>query len=245
MGPSVARDALVMIPTYNERQNLAALIEQVLQHSRCRVLVIDDDSPDGTGALADEIATAHPDRVEVLHRTGTRGFARSYLDGISHALTTDVSYIFQMDADFSHDPKYLAPMLAAAEQYDVVVGSRYTQGVSVVNWPLYRIMLSAFGNAYVRSVTGLPVRDCTSGFRCWRRSALEAVTGTHITSDGYSFQFEMLYEAVRMGLTGDGSADYLHRTVSGGVEAFRRRRAGSPGGAMAAGVAQHLQEARR
>ena len=200
MDPGAACDTLVMIPTFNERQNLAALIEQVLRHPRCRILVIDDNSPDGTGALADEVAMAHPGRVEVLHRTGARGFASSYLDGIRVALRTDVSYIFQMDADFSHDPRYLAPMLAAAEEFDIVIGSRYMDGVSVVNWPLYRIALSALGNMYVRRVTGLPVRDCTSGFRCWRRSALEALTLTRITSDGYSFQFEMLYEAVRKAL---------------------------------------------
>jgi len=200
MDSGVALDTLVLIPTFNERLNLVALIEQVLQHPRCRVLVIDDNSPDGTGALADEITMAYPGRVEVLHRTEARGFARSYLDGIRIALTTDVSHIVQMDADFSHDPRYLAPMLAAAEEFDLVIGSRYLYGISVVNWPLHRIALSVFGNMYIRRVTGLPVRDCTSGFRCWRRSALEALTLTHITSDGYSFQFEMLYEAVRKGL---------------------------------------------
>jgi dolichol-phosphate mannosyltransferase len=197
---AVAHDTLVMIPTYNERQNLAALIDQILVYRRCRVLVIDDDSPDGTGALADEAASTHPGRVEVLHRTGPRGFGRSYRDGFRRALASGALYVFQMDADFSHDPKYLPAMLAAAEHHDLVIGSRYVHGVSVVNWPLYRIVLSTFANVYVRSVTGLPVRDCTSGFRCWRRSALESVTRTPFTSDGYSFQFEMLYEAVRRGL---------------------------------------------
>lgn len=200
MHDAVACDAMVMIPTYNERHNLAALVEQVLCHSRCRVLVIDDDSPDGTGRLADDLVLAHPGRVEVLHRSTPRGFARSYLDGMRRALTTEASYVLQMDADFSHDPKYVPAMLAAAERFDLVIGSRYLHGVSVVNWPLYRIALSTVGNAYVRTVTGLPVRDCTSGFRCWRRSALEKVLVTRITSDGYSFQFEMLYEAVSLGL---------------------------------------------
>jgi dolichol-phosphate mannosyltransferase len=194
-----ALNTLVMIPTYNERQNLARLVEQILLYPQYRILVIDDRSPDGTGELADELTAANPGRVEVLHRTGDRGFSRSYLDGIQKALTMDVSFIFQMDADFSHDPKYLPSMLAAAAEYDVVIGSRYMHGVSVVNWPLHRIMLSAFGNVYVRSVTGLAIRDCTSGYRCWRVAALEAVTRTRITSDGYSFQFEMLYEAVRLG----------------------------------------------
>jgi len=194
-----ALNTLVMIPTYNERQNLVRLIEEILLHPQCRILVIDDDSPDGTGELADELATANPGRVEVLHRTGDRGFARSYLEGIQKALAMDVSFIFQMDADFSHDPKYLPSMLAAAAEHDLVIGSRYIHGVSVVNWPLHRIMLSAFGNVYVRSVTGLAIKDCTSGYRCWRLEALKAVMRTRITSDGYSFQFEMLYEAVRLG----------------------------------------------
>lgn len=193
-------DCLVLVPTYNERENLRSLVESVMAHEGFRVLVIDDQSPDGTGQLADELALEFPGRVEVMHRTGRRGLGRSYLDGMKQALKTDVALICQMDADFSHDPKYLPDLAAAAAtEFDVVVGSRYLQGVSVVNWPLRRIFLSAFANMYIRSVTQLGVRDCTSGFRCWRREALQRISLDTVLSDGYAFLVEMLYEASRAG----------------------------------------------
>ena len=193
-------NVLVVVPTYNERENLPTLVAGVLAHERFRVLVVDDGSPDGTGAVADGLAAAHPGRVEVIHRTGARGLGRSYVDGLLHALAQPgVDLICQMDADLSHDPKYLPAMATAAAEYDVVIGSRYLQGVSVVNWPLHRIFLSAFANRYIRTITGLPPNDCTSGFRCWRREALAQLPIREMVSDGYAFLVEMLFEAARHG----------------------------------------------
>ena len=191
--------ALVVTPTYNERENLPILVEGILKHDGFRVLVVDDGSPDGTGAVADGLAAAHPGRVEVLHRTGVRGLGRSYVDGLQHALRTDAALIFQMDADLSHNPEYLPALAAAAQQYDVVIGSRYLQGVSVVNWPLHRIFLSAFANRYIKAVTRLSPSDCTSGYRCWRREALMTIPLDRVFSDGYAFLVEMLFRASRAG----------------------------------------------
>jgi dolichol-phosphate mannosyltransferase len=195
------RDCLVVVPTYNERDNLPVLVGGILEHPGFRVLIVDDGSPDGTGALADELARAYPGRMEVLHRTGPRGLGLSYIDGLQHALDSGADLIFQMDADLSHDPKYLPALAAAAEQYDLVIGSRYMTGVSVVNWPLHRIFLSAFANRYVRGVTHLSPADCTSGFRCWRRDALARLPVASMVSNGYAFIVEMLYEAQRRGCT--------------------------------------------
>ena len=191
--------ALVLIPTYNERENLPVLVESVLTSTTASVMVIDDGSPDGTGQVADELARLHPGRVHVMHRTGRRGLGRSYVDGMQAALAMDVEVVCQMDADLSHDPKYLPDLFAAMTRADVAIGSRYLQGVSVVNWPLRRILLSSFANAYVRSVTGMAVRDCTAGFRCWRREALARVPLETIASDGYSFQVETLFFALARG----------------------------------------------
>jgi dolichol-phosphate mannosyltransferase len=191
-------NALVMIPTYNERENLPRIVPLVMQHD-VRLLVIDDRSPDGTGALAEELARQYPGRVSVLHRSGRRGLGRSYVDGFKRALAMDVDVAVQMDADLSHDPAYLPALLEATERYDLALGSRYVQGISVVNWPLKRLILSTMGNRYVRAITGLSVRDCTAGFRAWRRDAMQALPLDRIVSDGYSFQVEMLYEAVRAG----------------------------------------------
>lgn len=192
-------DALVIVPTYNERDNLPPIVSSILDQRGFRVLVVDDQSPDGTGAVADQLAARHPGRVDVLHRTGRKGLGRSYVDGIRRALDTGADLICQMDADFSHDPKYLPEMAAATANADVVIGSRYVQGISVVNWPLRRIILSTFANQYVRAVTRMSPRDCTSGFRCWRREALARLDLNHIVSDGYAFLVEMLYLAHRFG----------------------------------------------
>lgn len=162
-------------------------------------MVIDDGSPDGTGQIADQLAENSGGRLTVMHRTGKRGLGRSYLDGMKAALTTDADVVFQMDADLSHDPKYVPALIAGAHHADIVIGSRYLQGVSVVNWPLRRLMLSTFANWYVRTVTGMQVRDCTAGFRCWRREAIAAMPLDRITSDGYSFQVETLYLALEAG----------------------------------------------
>jgi dolichol-phosphate mannosyltransferase len=192
-------DALVVIPTFNEADNLPSLVEAILALPGFRVLVVDDSSPDGTGQIADALAATG--RVEVIHRTGPRGLGRSYVDGLARAVATGADVVCQMDADWSHDPKYLPALVAATQQYDVVIGSRYVQGISVVNWPLRRLALSLWANQYVRFVTGLPVRDCTSGFRCWRRAALERVDLARIRSDHYAFLVEVLYSAVRAGAT--------------------------------------------
>jgi dolichol-phosphate mannosyltransferase len=191
---------LVIIPTYNERDNIAVLVEAILTQGAFNVLVVDDASPDGTGAVADGLVAAHPGRVHVIHRTGKRGFGLSYVEGFLWALrNTDAELICQMDADFSHDPKYLPDLVAAAGVADVAVGSRYLNGVSVVNWPLRRLFLSTFANWYVRTITGLGVRDCTGGYRCWHRATLERMKPEAITSDGYSFQVEALFKAARNG----------------------------------------------
>ena len=192
-------NALVVVPTYNERENLPLLVQGVLAHEGFRILVVDDGSPDGTGAVADSLAIAHPGRVEVMHRTGPRGLGRSYVDGLRHALATGAELIFQMDADLSHNPEYLPALAAAAVDYDVVIGSRYLTGVSVVNWPLQRIFLSTFANRYIRFVTRLTPTDCTSGFRCWRRDALARIPLDRVASAGYAFLVEMLFRASQNG----------------------------------------------
>jgi dolichol-phosphate mannosyltransferase len=188
---------LVVTPTYNERDNLPLLVDGVLAHDGIRLLVVDDGSPDGTGAIADGLAQRHPGRIEVMHRTGPRGLGRSYVDGLLHALQQGTAdYICQMDCDLSHDPSYLPSLVAAAASHDLVIGSRYMNGgVSVVNWPISRILLSAFGNRYIRLITKLSASDCTSGYRCWRREALAQLPIGAMVSDGYSFLVEMLYEA--------------------------------------------------
>ena len=192
-------NALVVVPTYNERDNLPVLAQGILTHEGFRLLVVDDDSPDGTGRIADELAAAHPQRIEVLHRSGHRGLGRSYVEGLQRALKSDAELILQMDADLSHNPEYLPALASAAQHYDVVIGSRYLHGVSVVNWPLHRLFLSAFANRYIRGVTRLSPHDCTSGFRCWRREALAAVPLNRVFSDGYAFLVEILFHAARNG----------------------------------------------
>jgi dolichol-phosphate mannosyltransferase len=194
-------DVLIVTPTYNERENLPVLVAGILVHEGARVLVVDDGSPDGTGAVADALAAQHPGRVEVMHRTGPRGLGRSYVDGLLHAIAEGrAEFICQMDSDLSHNPEYLPALIAAAASSDLVIGSRYLHGVSVVNWPLHRIFLSAFANRYVRLITSLSASDCTSGYRCWRREALARMPIARMVSDGYSFLVEMLYEAQRHGL---------------------------------------------
>ena len=191
---------LVVTPTYNERENLPLLVRGVLAHEGFRVLVVDDGSPDGTGQVADELAKQYPGRVSVLHRTGARGLGRSYVDGLKIAAAReDVDLVCQMDADLSHDPSYLPALAAATAEHDMVIGSRYLNGVSVVNWPLHRLFLSAFANRYIRAVTSLKPRDCTSGYRCWRREALARMPLDRMVSDGYAFLVEMLFEANRIG----------------------------------------------
>jgi len=216
-------NALVIIPTYNERENIPLLVERLLQHDGVRVLVVDDQSPDGTGEVADRLAQHHPGRVDVLHRTANRGLGRSYIDGIKRAITQGPDFICQMDADFSHDPARLPALLTAARDADVVIGSRYVPGGSVVNWQKRRRFLSRFANMYVRAITHIAANDCTSGYRCWRRAALESLPLDAFVSDGYSFLVEMLFVASRQGRRIDRrDSDHLCRTPGRAVEDVAR-----------------------
>jgi len=190
---------LVIVPTYNERANLPALLDQLLTVPGLRVLIVDDASPDGTGQIADGYANANRARVQVLHRTGRRGLGLSYIDGMYVALRTDSTHICQMDADLSHNPADIPRLLEAAERADFVIGSRYVPGGRIENWPFYRLMLSAFANRYIRAITRMTIRDCTSGFRCWRREVLERMPLASIRSDGYAFIVELAWEASRAG----------------------------------------------
>jgi len=191
---------IVIVPTYNERDNLPPLLDQLLDIDGLRILVVDDSSPDGTGEIADTYAGAHRARVQVLHRTGKRGLGLSYIDGMYVALRTDATHILQMDADLSHNPADIPALLAATEHADFSIGSRYVPGGRIENWPAQRRMLSAFANRYIRAITRLTIRDCTSGFRCWRREALERLPLASIRSNGYSFIVELAWEASRAGL---------------------------------------------
>ena len=192
---------LVVIPTYNERDNLGRLVPQVLaRDTRLDVLVVDDSSPDGTGTLADELALAHKGRVSALHRTRKEGLGRAYIDGFTWALERGYGWVIEMDADLSHRPEDLPRMLEAAEEHPVVVGSRYVGGrVNVVNWPITRLLISLFGSAYARFITRVPVRDATGGFNLFRRDVLTAIDLTRIESNGYSFQIELKLRAWRKG----------------------------------------------
>ncbi|MEP7305318.1 MAG: polyprenol monophosphomannose synthase [Acidobacteriota bacterium] len=191
--------ALVIVPTYNERENLPIVAEQLLAYPNVRLLVVDDQSPDGTGDIADDLARRHAGRIDVMHRSGRRGLGRSYVDGFGAALSSNADVICQMDADLSHDPAHLPALIAATANADLVVGSRYVAHGAIVNWPLRRLLLSRFANLYIRLVTRLDVRDCTTGYRCWRRTALADLPLDRISSDGYSFLVETLYMAAQRG----------------------------------------------
>jgi dolichol-phosphate mannosyltransferase len=191
--------ALVVLPTYNERVNLPLIVPQILeQDPRLEILVVDDNSPDGTGQLADELAAANP-RVHVMHRAEKAGLGKAYLAGFRWALEREYDYIMEMDADFSHDPKFLGQFLAAAKDADLVIGSRYRAGVNVINWPISRLLLSIGANQYARWITGLPLTDSTAGFKCFRREVLEAIDFEKVRSNGYSFQIEMSFRAWKKG----------------------------------------------
>lgn len=190
---------LVIVPTYNELRNLPHIVPAILeQDPRLEILVVDDNSPDGTGQLADEMAAGEP-RIHVLHRTAKEGLGRAYVAGFTWALERDFRLIFEMDADFSHDPKFLPSFIAAADDADVVIGSRYKTGVNVINWPMSRLLLSYGANLYAHWVTGLPLTDSTGGFKCFRREVLQAIPLDDVRSNGYSFQIEMSYRAWRRG----------------------------------------------
>jgi dolichol-phosphate mannosyltransferase len=190
--------ALVIVPTYNERENIERLVATVLaQDASLDILVVDDGSPDGTGEIIDRIAEQNP-RVHAVHRAKKMGLGTAYLTGFRWALERDYAYIFEMDADFSHDPAHLPQFLKAIQDCDLVLGSRYRNGrVTVVNWPMTRLLLSYCANIYARVVTGLELGDATGGFKCFRRSVLEAIPLDDVRSNGYAFQIEMSFRAVR------------------------------------------------
>ncbi|HET9684896.1 MAG TPA: polyprenol monophosphomannose synthase [Gemmatimonadaceae bacterium] len=196
-GPLPER-ALVIVPTYNERENIRRLVDSVLaQDDRIDMLIVDDGSPDGTGAIVEEIKASNP-RVHLLERARKMGLGTAYVAGFRWALARDYAYVLEMDADFSHDPAHLPQFLAAVENADLVLGSRYQEGrVTVVNWPINRLILSYLANMYARAITGLHVWDATGGFKCFRRSVLEAIDLDHVRSNGYAFQIEMTFRAVR------------------------------------------------
>ncbi len=198
---TTARRALLCLPTYDERENLGPMVDAILAAvPQVDVLVIDDNSPDGTGQLADRIAARDP-RVKVLHRAGKEGLGRAYLAGFAWALARDYGLILEMDCDFSHDPKYLPGMLAAAGEVDLVLGSRYVAGGGTVNWGALRKLISRGGSLYARTILGLSVRDLTGGFKCFRREVLEGIDLPSVECTGYAFQIELTYRAVRRGFT--------------------------------------------
>jgi len=194
-------NCLVVIPTYNERENLSSIVESIQQHApSVHILVVDDNSPDGTGTLADELSSAQPEKVFVLHRPGKEGLGPAYIAGFKFALARDYDMVVQMDADFSHDPKYLPLFFEKIKDHDVVIGSRYVKGISVVNWDLKRLILSKAATFYVRFITRMPLTDTTTGFKCWRREALQAIDFERVYANGYVFLAEMSYQAFRSNL---------------------------------------------
>jgi dolichol-phosphate mannosyltransferase len=194
---------IIVIPTYNERENLPTLVDKILNLpiADAELLIVDDNSPDGTGALADEFAKKSK-RVHVLHRSGKLGLGTAYVAGFGQALELGADRVVQMDADFSHPPEKLLEFMQAIQDHDLVIGSRYVQGGSLDHdWPFWRKALSGFGNFYARTILGLKVRDVTAGFRMWRREALQKIPLQRIRSNGYMFQVEMTYLAMKLGLS--------------------------------------------
>ncbi|MBK9138741.1 MAG: polyprenol monophosphomannose synthase [Verrucomicrobia bacterium] len=198
--PPARRDTLVIVPTYNERENLRPLVQHLNRlPTPVDLLVVDDNSPDGTGDLADELARAFP-FVHVLHRERKEGLGRAYCAGFAWALARHYEFIFEMDGDFSHDPDDIPAFLEAAVGADLVLGTRYRNGIRVINWPLSRLLLSLSAAKYVRVVTGMPFSDPTGGFKCFRRRALESLNLDRVRSNGYSFQIEITHKLWRQGM---------------------------------------------
>jgi dolichol-phosphate mannosyltransferase len=191
--------SLIIIPTYNEIENVRKIIPDILgRYDNVDILIVDDGSPDGTGVFVEQLAL-ESDHVKLIERAGKMGLGTAYIAGFKYALQNGYDYIFEMDADFSHDPKEIGNFLEAIKNYDLVLGSRYKTGVNVINWPMRRLMLSYFANSYTRFVTGLPVRDATGGFKCFRRKVLESIDLDSIRSNGYAFQIEMTFKAYKKG----------------------------------------------
>jgi dolichol-phosphate mannosyltransferase len=193
----VAR-TVVVIPTYNERENIQRIVPQVLAATACDVVVVDDESPDGTAAVVATMAAADP-RVHLVNHRPKMGIGPAYKAGFQHALDLGADFVVQMDADLSHPPEMLPRFVELMGDADLVLGSRYVRGITVVNWPIERLLLSYFGNWYARRVTGLPIRDATGGFKCWRREALAGIELERVRSNGYAFQIEMNFRAWRRG----------------------------------------------
>lgn len=193
------KKSLVIIPTYNEADNIKKIIPEILaQDEGFHTLVVDDNSPDGTANLVKEMQKSDS-RIHLIERSRKQGLGTAYVAGFKYALANGFDFIFEMDADFSHDPKALPLLLKKAEEYDLIIGSRYISGVNVVNWPLQRLILSYGANLYTRIITGMPVRDATAGFKCYRRKVLESIDLDSITSNGYSFQIETNFLAWKKG----------------------------------------------
>lgn len=191
--------SLIIVPTYNELENIRRLLPELMAlDPDIRVLVVDDNSPDGTGKLADELA-AENERIGVLHRPEKLGLGSAYVAGFRYAIQQDVDCVFEMDADFSHDPAMIPKFIEEIASCDVVIGSRYISGINVVNWPMSRLLLSYFANIYTRVVTGMTIRDATSGYKCFRREVLERIDLDSVRSDGYAFQIEMNFRCWRKG----------------------------------------------
>lgn len=191
--------SLIIIPTYNELENIRKMIPDILgRYDHVDILVVDDNSPDGTGIFVEQL-TKETDRVKIIKRPSKMGLGTAYIQGFKYALQNGYDYIFEMDADYSHDPKEIKNFFEAIKDSDLVLGSRYKTGVNVVNWPMRRLMLSYFANSYTRFVTGLPVRDATGGFKCFRRKVLESINLDEIKSNGYAFQIEMTFKAYKKG----------------------------------------------
>lgn len=191
---------LIVMPTYNERENLPRMVGRLLGLPvKIDLLVVDDNSPDGTGKLADELAAKHPN-IHVLHRQAKNGLGRAYLAGFQWALERGYEFVFEMDGDFSHNPDDIPILLAAAQNADLVLGSRYLNGIRIINWPLSRLMLSKGAATYVSIITGMPFTDPTGGFKCFRRRALQALNLEDVRSNGYSFQIELTHKLWRQGM---------------------------------------------
>lgn len=196
---TIRKRILVIFPTYNEKDNIEKIIRAVLpQDERIEVLVVDDNSPDGTGKIVDGMIIPNG-RIHILHREKKEGLGRAYLAGFKWSIEKKYDYIFEMDADFSHDPAFIKDFLLAIESADLVLGSRYISGVNVINWPMSRLLLSYFANVYTRIITGLPVRDATGGYKCFRREVLEGINLDAIKSNGYTFQIEVSLRAWKKG----------------------------------------------
>lgn len=191
--------ALIIFPTYNEKDNIEKIVHAVLPlDPRINVLIVDDNSPDGTGEIAGRLAAAE-EKVSVLHRTDKEGLGKAYIAGFKWAIERKFDFIFEMDADFSHGPEYIKDFLREIQNHDLVLGSRYISGVNVINWPMSRLLLSYFANMYSRIITGLPVRDATGGFKCFRREVLEKISLDNVHASGYSFQIELTMRAWKNG----------------------------------------------